>query len=203
MSCNGLYRSGNQPLISRIACPVISSDSRSRDVTAVRSIEHRQPAALVMLSLPAIEPGLAQRADNAPASAPMNSCKHIRKSGSNEAAAPVGPLLTTDRAGPRVLNGRFSPEAAGRAMDGAGARSRHTLGLIRGTAAREAGPHDAQSSPRMSCCRRVMYAFMASSASLGLRRRIASATPRVISSWERAMECQPPIFFEMKNHRRR
>ena len=64
-------------------------------------------------------------------------------------------------------------------------------------------PSGAQSSPRMSCCRRVMYAFIASSASLGFRRRIASATPRVISSWERAMACQPPIFLEMKNHSRR
>ena len=61
----------------------------------------------------------------------------------------------------------------------------------------------AQRSPRISCCRRVMYAFIASSASFGLRRRIASATPRVISSWERAIECHPPIFCEMKNQRRR
>ena len=55
----------------------------------------------------------------------------------------------------------------------------HMAGFMQSEVAQDSA---AQSRPRTSCCRRVMYAFMASSASLGLRRRIASATPRVISS---------------------
>ena len=179
VSCRAVGRSGHHPLIQSRPVPEHPAGFVLQECD--HEANGRAPGILRCSPLSASEPVLVHRVAGTVTSTPMNSCKHIRRSWSNEAAARLRRRHKRQRVARRASLQSINP-----------ARS---LGA-------PAAPR-AQRSPRISCCRRVMYAFIASSASFGLRRRIASATPRVISSWERAIECHPPIFCEMKNQRRR
>ena len=128
--------------------------------------------------------------------ASRKSCKHIsgarvkcRIPARSARGRPVTRMSAIDRA----------PTRGGAASLAGGGRWRRVAAACEGSAALRPGrasgrrpdrlraPPACQSRPRMSCCRRVMYVFIAISASLGLRRRRhprrPASSPRAIARW--------------------